>query len=342
MLAKYAGIIYSYYKRCRYRTSCKPLLAMPITAKTLNFSVAGRKQTRHIQITVKMPDFRFTFLTEKELPELHETFLQSFADYLIPIQLNAEQFKTKIKREGIAPSFCAAAYVGTQMAGFILTGLGEWHGAPTAYNAGTGVLPQYRGNKLTEQLYAFMLPKLRESGIEQCLLEVIRENAPALRAYKAVGFEVTRFLELLRAQKKELLLEVEAPDAITIAPVSNPDWKNYGCFWDAEPSWQNTAEAIRQSPDEKIMLEARDEEQEIVGYIIFFPNAGSVAQFAVDKPQRGKGIGTALLREAVRLTTVSSLMFVNIDTSATSLLTYLGRRHFRHMLRQYEMLLPIV
>ncbi|MFD3000197.1 GNAT family N-acetyltransferase [Pontibacter toksunensis] len=308
-----------------------------------NFSVDGRKQTKHIYATVEMPDFRFTFLTEKELPELHDTFLQAFADYLVPIQLSSDQFKAKIKREGITPSFCVAAYAGTEMAGFILTGLGEWHGKPTAYNAGTGVLPQYRGYNLAQQLYAFLLPKLRESGVEQCLLEVIQENAPALRAYKAVGFNKTRSLDLLRAQKAELLLKEGEPDtAVAIDAVSKPDWRTYVHFWDAEPSWQNTAEAIKRSPDEKVMLEARNEEQEVVGYIILFPNAGSVAQFAVDKRSRGKGIGTALLREAVELTKVTSLMFVNIDSTSTSLLSYLERRHFRHVLSQYEMLLPIV
>lgn len=289
-----------------------------------------------------MPDFRFTFLTEKDLPQLHETFLQAFSDYLMPVQLSAEQFRAKIKREGIAPSFCVAAYVGTEMVGFVLTGLGEWQGKPTAYNAGTGVLPQFRGYNLTQQLYTFMLPKLRESGIEQCLLEVIRENAPALRSYKAIGFRITRTLDLLRAQKNELLLDVVEPEDITLAATSKPDWKLYERFWDAEPSWQNTAEAIRKSPDEKVMLEARDEKQNIVGYIILFPHTGSVAQFAVDARSRGKGIGTALLREAIQLTTAPSLMFVNADTAATSLISYLRRRHFSHVLRQYEMLLPIV
>lgn len=288
-----------------------------------------------------MPDFRFTFLTEKELPELHEAFLQSFADYLVPIQLNAEQFKTKIKREGIALSFCAAAYVGTEMVGFILTGLGEWLGRPTAYNAGTGVLPQFRGYNLTQQLYAYMLPKLRESGVEQCLLEVIQENAPALRSYKAVGFKVTRTLDLFRGQKNELLLKTEGQDNFKINATTKPDWRLYERFWDAEPSWQNTAEAVRQSPDAKVILEARDAEQKIIGYIILFPNTGSVAQFAVDARSRGKGIGTALLREAAQSTMAPSLMFVNIDTSATSLIAYLGRRHFSYVLRQYEMLLPI-
>ena len=289
-----------------------------------------------------MPDFRFTFLTEKEIPDLHEAFLQSFADYMVPIQLNAEQFRAKMKREGVIPSFCVAAYVGNTMAGFILTGLGEWHGIPTAYNAGTGVLPQYRGYNLTQQLYAYMLPKLRESGIEQCLLEVIRENAPALKSYKAVGFRKTRTLDLFRTMKNEVLLKVEEPYNVSVTATSKPDWKAYGCFLDAEPSWQNTAEAIRKSPDEKVMLEAHNELQELVGYLILFPMTGSVAQFAVEERSRGKGIGTALLREAEQLTEVTSLMFVNVDTSATSLISYLERRHFRRMLRQYEMLLPIV
>ncbi|WP_161888939.1 GNAT family N-acetyltransferase [Pontibacter russatus] len=289
-----------------------------------------------------MPDFRFNFLAEKDLPQLHETFLQAFADYLMPVHLSAEQFRAKIKREGIVPSFCVAAYVGTGMVGFVLTGLGEWQGRPTAYNAGTGVLPQYRGYNLTQQLYAFMLPKLRESGMEQCLLEVIRENAPALRSYKAIGFRVTRTLDLFRAQKSELLLGVAEPEGITVAATTRPDWEAYSRFRDAEPSWQNTAEAIRKSPDEKIMLEARDTEQEIAGYIAFFPHTGSVAQFAVDARRRGKGIGTALLREAVQHTSAPALMFVNIDLDTTSLVSYLGRRHFSHVLRQYEMLLPIV
>ncbi|MCJ8164012.1 GNAT family N-acetyltransferase [Pontibacter sp. E15-1] len=288
-----------------------------------------------------MPDFRFSFLSESEVPELHDAFLESFSDYLMPVQLSADEFKVKIKREGIALPFCVAAYVGTEMAGFILTGLGEWHGHPAAYNAGTGVLPQYRGYGLTQQLYAFLLPKLRQSGIEECLLEVIQENAPALRAYKAVGFQVTRTLDLFRAPKAELLLQVEAPDHVTISEAATPDWRTYCCFWEAEPSWQNTAEAIRKSPEQTVLLEARTWDREIVGYIAFFPGTGSVAQFAVDKAHRGRGVGTALLREAVRLAQAPSLMFVNVDTSAASLVHYLSRRHFNHLLRQYEMLMPI-
>lgn len=288
-----------------------------------------------------MPDFQFAFLTEKEMPLLHETFLEAFSDYLMPIKLDWAQFQVKAKREGVTASFCAAAFVGSKMVGFIITGLGEWGGLPTAYNAGTGVLPEYRGYNLTQQLYKFLLPKLREAGVEQCLLEVIRENSPALRAYKSVGFGVTRSLDFFRTSKSELLLEVEAPDNITVRATAKPNWQTYKCFWDAAPAWQNTAEAIRKSPDKKIMLEAVNTIGEVVGYIAFFPNTGSVAQFAVDKPFRQRGIGTALLREATQLTAAPALMFVNIESTATSIIAYLERRHFSFVLRQYEMLLPL-
>ncbi|PRY16326.1 ribosomal protein S18 acetylase RimI-like enzyme [Pontibacter ummariensis] len=288
-----------------------------------------------------MPHFQFAFLTEKDLPELHSTFVEAFADYLVPIQLDYAQFQAKLKREGVTPSFCVAAYEGKQMAGFILTGLGEWEGKPTAYNAGTGVKPQFRGNRLTEQLYGFLFPKLLESGVEQCLLEVIQENAPALKAYKAIGFQTSRALDCFRAMKTELLLQVKAPENVTIGVTQNPDWKNYHHFWDMEPTWQNSTEALKQSPDAKAVLEARDQEAELLGYLVLFLKSGAVAQFAVDKKERGRGIGTALLREAVNLAEAPALMFINVDTTASGFIYYLERRHFKRMLGQYEMKMPL-
>lgn len=288
-----------------------------------------------------MADLQIKFLTEGEMPALHDTFLKAFDDYLVPIQLTREQFETKRKREGIDPGFCVAAFSGAEMAGFILTGLGEWQGKPTAYNAGTGVVPQYRGRSLTRRLYGHLLPRLRESGLEQCLLEVMQENTAALKAYKGTGFRVTRALNCYRARKQELLLPAEAPESITITEARKRNWQIYTSFWDVEPSWQNTSAAIKRSPDSKMVLEAHNGEQQLVGYIAFFPHNGSVAQLAVHSKYRGNGIGTALLRKAVRLMEAPGVLFINVDTAAESFLAFLKRRHVPLILRQYEMLLPI-
>ncbi|WP_068838252.1 GNAT family N-acetyltransferase [Pontibacter akesuensis] len=289
-----------------------------------------------------MPNFRFTFLTAHEMSLLRQTFLDAFADYVVPIQLSETQFQTKLKREGIAPEFCVAAYVGDEMAGFILTGLGEWEGKPTAYNAGTGVKPMYRGHRLTEQLYAFLLPKLRESGVEQCLLEVIQDNKPALKSYERTGMRITRSLDCFRSPKQEILFSTDMPDDITLSLASRPDWKVYDTFKDVAPTWQNNSAAIKRSGSECVTLEAVNSFEEVVGVISFFPKLGTVAQLAVDARWRDIGVGSALLREAVQRTEASALLFINIDHTAKEFITFLERRHFKVILRQYEMLMAIV
>ncbi|WP_242923283.1 GNAT family N-acetyltransferase [Pontibacter liquoris] len=289
-----------------------------------------------------MEDLTFSFLSEKQLPGLRQTFLQAFADYLVPIQLSEEQFKAKVQREGIRASFCVAAFVGNEMVGFILTGVGAWQGRPTAYNAGTGVLPAFRGRGLTCQLYQFLLPKLRESGLEQCLLEVLQENAPALKSYERTGFRITRALDCFRAPKHTLLLQADEPDDIVLVPAEKTAEATYRRFWDVAPSWQNDFEAIKRSGAACRTLEARNSQQEVVGYIAFFEKNGAVAQLAVGESWRGRGIGSALLRQAMQQTEAPAILFINIETRATSMIAFLERRHFSRVLKQYEMLLPIV
>src|SRR5690606_26990641 len=100
--------------------------------------------------------YTFSFLRARDVPALYDAFLAAFADYILPIKITREEFAIKFKREGVEPTFCAGAYHGRQLVGFVLTGLGERQGKPTAYNAGTGVLPEHRGHGLTKQLYRFM------------------------------------------------------------------------------------------------------------------------------------------------------------------------------------------
>jgi ribosomal protein S18 acetylase RimI-like enzyme len=284
-----------------------------------------------------MNDFRFAFLSEKELPVLHQTFLKAFADYLVPIQLTEEQLRIKIKRENIELTFCAAAYAGEEMAGFILTGLGEWNGKPTAYNAGTGVIPAYRGHHLSARLYKFLLRKLSESGIEQCLLEVIQENKPAIAVYENTGFEITRVLDCFRAMKQDILLHTDTPEDITIAQPAKPDWEKYRTFGEIAPLWQSTEAAFKRYPDTKVVLEAQNEEGEIAGYVAFFPKTGALVQMAVNPDYRNRGIGSALLRKVVQQTEARAVMLINVDTAGKEFIRFLERRNFTRMLVQHEM-----
>ena len=285
--------------------------------------------------------YTFSFLKEQDVPELYDTFMAAFADYIMPMKITREEFATKFKREGVEPTFCAGAFHDRKLVGFVLTGLGEWQGKPTAYNAGTGVLPTHRGHQLTKRLYEFMLPKLRESGIEQCLLEVIQQNERALKAYKAVGFETTRSLECFRSPKQDLLLSDEQPKNISIRIATRPNWEAYAEFCDARPSWQNTRHAFRKSPDKKVILEAFHEDNLLVGYVAFFPRTGTIAQLAVLQNYRNRGVATALLKEVVIQTEAPALIAINVDTTCRVMLEFFERIHFNMILSQYEMLLRL-
>ncbi|WP_276497866.1 GNAT family N-acetyltransferase [Pontibacter litorisediminis] len=289
-----------------------------------------------------MPIFRLSFLTATDLPQVRETFLEAFADYVVPVQLSQEQLRDKVEREGILPSFCVGAFVGEELVGFILTALGEWLGKPTAYNAGTGVVPRYRGHGLTQQMYAFLLPKLRESGVEQCLLEVIEGNMPALKTYGKIGFNFTRALSCFRSTKEELLLGQWQPEGVTISEKAQFDFEAYSCFWDVKPTWQNNIDSLKRSKGQTKTLVACNAQQEVVGYISFFRKNGAVAQLAVGRQWRRQGIGTALLREAVRQVEGPAVMFLNIEDTATSMVPFLQGRHMKLLLKQHEMRMPIV
>lgn len=285
--------------------------------------------------------YTFSYLREQDIPALYDTFVAAFADYIVPIKISLKEFLMKFKREGIEPTFCVGAYQGQQLVGFILTGLGEWQGRPTAYNAGTGVLPAHRGHQLTKQLYQFMLPKLRESGIEQCLLEVIDGNEAASKVYRSIGFEVTRTLNCFRSPVNELLLSGEEPDQVTIRQATGPDWKVYAQFCNISPSWQNTGHAFRKSPDQKIVLEALDENKQLIGFAAFFPRTGAIVQLAVQPGYRGQGIAKALVREVVKLTQAPALLLLNIDHTCSTLHAFLERIYLKRLLTQHEMLLQL-
>lgn len=285
--------------------------------------------------------YTFSFLREHDVPALYDTFVAAFADYIIPIRVSRAEFAMKFKREGVEPSFCVGAYYGSQLVGFIMTGLGEWQGIPTAYNAGTGVVPEHRGNQLTKQLYAFLLPKLHESGVEQCLLEVIKGNEAAFKVYRSIGFEKVRSLDCYRSPVGELLLPAEEHEPVVeIRKAAKADWKTYASFCDNRPSWQNSSEAFKRSPDQKMILEAYTEEH-LVGFVAFFPRTGSVAQLAVHPENRNQGIAKALLKEAIKQSQAPALMFLNVDQADARLATFLERIHVRHFLTQYEMLLRL-
>lgn len=273
-------------------------------------------------------------LENTSLPELCDAFNSAFSDYFIPLHLDAEKFKTMLQSDRYKPEFSAAAFLNEQPVAFILHGTEILNGVLTAYNCGTGVIPAQRGNKLTEQLYDFILPKLRDHHFKKSVLEVITENTKAIHVYNKIGFSISRLYNCYRGHptpKKHHYYKVES--------ISTPDWQSFASFRDWNPSWQNSDKAVQTILDKLQVLGIREQEQ-VVAYMVFDPRRARVMQFAVHPGYRRKGYGSALFHY-VHSTSQSEITCINIDAASASTVAFMEATGFSLLLRQHEMELEL-
>jgi ribosomal protein S18 acetylase RimI-like enzyme len=282
----------------------------------------------------------YRFLTSDDLPGLHRAYLESFSDYAIKIQPPVEQLLRILVRNGIRWDISVGVFEGDEMIAFTANGFDLWEDQPTAYDSGTGVVPPHRCNGVASKLFDFVLPKLKEEGIGQYLLEVICSNEPALKLYRKLGFEETRVLEVRALERPHRTSNSwPQPDALHILEVAAPDWQLFQSFWSYVPSWANSINAIERSMSIKLMLGAYLREQ-CVGYGIVSPSSGDIPQLAVAQTHRRQGIGSALLRALEgQIAPDKTITMNNIDSSSKETLAFCQAHGFNPVVSQFEMMM---
>ena len=276
------------------------------------------------------------FLTDDDFEQVHATFVEAFSDYIVPFALTSEQFRNHINLNAVDLGRSVGCFDGERMVGFSITGFGDLHGKRTAYDAGTGVVPDKRGQGVRTEMFRMMFDSYTRAGIEQFLLEVITSNTGAVNLYTRLGFEPQRELALL--QSNEIGEPLEVPEDVIIRPLEGPiDWSYLSRFWDGEPSWQNSIDAVIRNQKIKRIIGAHIGGR-CVGYMVTSWDYGRMAQMAVDPAHRGRGIGKALLDEAhAKATAGHPMQIVNIDKSITSAMKFFERQGFSERLVQHEM-----
>lgn len=137
---------------------------------------------------------QYRFLSGNDFSTLYEANLAAFADYLVPLQMTTAQFENHFAQNAIDIDRSVGAFAGERMVGFTLNGFGVWNGKQTVYDAGTGIISEFRNKGVGRAIFEFLLPKLKRTGIEQMLLEVLSNNEPAISLYRKLGFTETRQL----------------------------------------------------------------------------------------------------------------------------------------------------
>jgi len=284
--------------------------------------------------------FHFRTLKPLDLTDMYLAFLNAFSDYPVGFKLTKEQFVRKfVEKLKIDFSLSIGAFDLDALAGFIFTSVNYYEGKLTSYNGGTGVRTAYRGNRLTSQMYDYLIPLLEQKKVKQCVLEVLTENSKAIKAYESVGFEKTKVFKCFKLTHKKLAKRpVKLP--IKIFPVTQPDWHTYEKFSTYKPSFLDTPLMISENlPNEQIVEVHHDER--CIGYGIYQPAFGRIGQIGVHEDFRQQGIGSALTQHILKNSRQKALTVINVNEEAQETVDFFINIGFENQIDQYEMILPL-
>lgn len=289
-------------------------------------------------------DEKFTIRSIKanELTEMYLTFLDAFSDYPVSFKLSKEHFVRKfVQKLNIDFHLSSGTfdYSGAMMA-FIFTSVDYYLNKKTAYNGGTGVRPRYRGQKITQSMYEFLIPLFKREQITQCVLEVLVENTKAIKTYEKIGFEKSQVFKCFKLASGKLNA-VKAPSVnLEIFNVNTPNFNTYNKFNNYFPSFLDSSKLLIHNLANETVVEARHQGA-CVGYAIFQPSIGRISQVGVDPDKRNMGIGSSLIKYIFDTSNQKSLSILNVSDQAVDTLQFFENIGFKNELDQYEMVLEI-
>lgn len=277
----------------------------------------------------------YRYLTADDFKSLHETFLEAYSDYFFPVYLTESQLEHHIRQNSVELTKSVGAFAGEKLVGMTLNGFGSWNGVKTVYDAGTGVIPEFRNRGIGRALFEFMTPDFEKEGFRQMLLEVLAENEKATRLYEKLGFAPTREL-IFFEQKKPF--RFKSKNVFEIRELAAPDWELFETFADGSPSWQYSRAAIENTRAKKIVLGSFFGEK-CVGYAVASRVAGMVSQIAVAPEHRRRGAASQLFTELQkRLEKEKIFRVANVHASIKSAVEFFRKCGFSESFRQIEMI----
>lgn len=283
-----------------------------------------------------------SFVAESDFPRIIRTFDEAFADYYLKARTSCERWLyNRCVKNGVVLGCSVGAFDGDRLVGVTLVGLDDWQGVPAAFDAGTGIIPDYRGGGLARQMFDLAVPRLMERGVQTFLLEVLQVNEPAIRAYRKAGFESTREFDCYELPLSEWRIPKDAR-SWEIRPIDREQVSVFRNHVDWHPSWENSFNSICRIPDQIVAYGAFDG-SECVGELVYYPLLNWIMSLVVLRDYRRQGIATALLTHFLaRLDpAVGTVRLTNVDHSDAGMANFFGSHGFRMFTAQYEMALTL-
>lgn len=269
------------------------------------------------------------------IKDILNVFNESFADYFVPFKLTEDQLASKMTVDKISLDLSVGVFEHEKPIAFILHGFDTINNQKVVYNGGTGVVPQSRGRGLTKKMYEFALPILEKREINKIVLEVIRENIPAIKSYERAGFKTTRDLACF----KGVSIHKHSNSVVETDELQNYDWNLMESFWDINPTWQNSKNVLIDLKNDNDSRAAYVNGK-LVAYVIYNPKGKKIQQIAVDKAYRRQGIASKLIAELAEKHG-NSFSVINVDKQAKHVTGFFESLGFENFLEQLEMELKL-
>jgi len=280
-------------------------------------------------------------LSEGLFDRLVKTHDEAFADYHVDLSyMTADALRKRMLKNNVSMDTSVGAFAGERLVGFTLIGVDNWLGKPAAFDAGTGIIPAYRGMGIARGMFEFSLPPLKKKGIDKFLLEVLKPNEAAIKAYTKTGFKVTRELDCfdldLQKVKKN---EIASP--FPIKPIAIDQLMTFKDMTDWQPSWENSFSALQNIAGGLVSYGAFDKDL-CVGVIAYYPTLNWIMSILVKEDYRKQGIGRSLVNHMLgvfneKYPALSKVKLNNVDHSDRAMLKFLEETGFDFVIGQYEM-----
>jgi len=281
----------------------------------------------------------FNFLREDLLPEIYKCFQEAYADYPVDMSfMNESAFLNRAIKNGVDFESSVGVYDGDKIVGFSIIGFNTWRDEPAAFDAGTGIIPSYRGQGILGKLYKFTFNHLKNKGTKRYLIEVLKNNAAAVNNYTKIGFNISREFDCYELEIKNFQPVLASKIDLIIRPVKKDMLQYFERHLEWKPSWENSFSATKRIQDYVILYGAYSGEQ-CTGLLVYYPTLQWILNLVVERHFRREGIGSHLVSHCVKNLpkTTTKIKAMNILHSDLSMIYLLNNLGFKKFAEQYEM-----
>ncbi len=282
---------------------------------------------------------QYKYLTKEDFPQAHATMVEAFSDYQLDMShMTAERQWLRNVKNGVQYDCSVGAYDGQRMVGLTFVGLDDHQGEKSAFDAATGIIPAYRGQGIAKGMFEHILPRLHERGVTKFLLEVLKPNESAIRAYTKTGFKPVREFACYDLLRDAFVAKKIADCTLEVRVIDKPGVQEFEALVDWQPSWENSFTGMDRIPDELIRLGAFSAGK-CVGILVYYPLLQWLMCLVVKNGFRRRGVASTLLASLVKSLPEDShrVKINNIDRSDTATLDLLKQAGANHVIDQFEM-----